>query len=282
MIYIATIHWRTDRWIDIQKKYLNKHINEEFRIFAFLEGIEEQYKSRYYYSINRSLKDHGVKLNILSDAILEDSNSDDDILVFLDGDAFPISDLIPYIHSKLKGSPLLAMKREENLGDVIAHPAFCVTTIRFWKEIKGNWEKGFQYKNNLGRIVADVGGYLYNNLSQNDIQWYPLLRSNKQNLHPLFFGIYDNIIYHHGAGFRDPVSSIDLFEENYFSPFNQIILSVYHRISAQLSEKNKRRFDPLKWKRRKIKKRNFPIERKVFSMILNNEKFYSKFLDDHA
>ena len=126
------------------------------------------------------------------------------------------------------------------MGDVIAHPAFCATTIRFWKEIKGNWEKGFTYKNRMGRLVADVGGSLYNNLKKNNIDWYPLLRSNNVNYHPLFFGVYDNIIYHHGAGFRDPVSSIDLYKAKYFSPVNQLIQSLFLRLSSPFSEKTKR------------------------------------------
>lgn len=277
MIYIATIHWQSDRWIYIQRKYLDKYISEEYRVFAFLDKIDNQHEKHFYFSINQTLSDHGVKLNILADAIKHDSECDDDILIFLDGDAFPINDLIPYLRNKLDNYPLIALKREENLGDVIAHPAFCATTIRFWKEIKGNWEKGFKYKNRLGRIVTDVGGYLYFNLSHNNIHWYPLLRSNKVNYHPLFFGIYDNIIYHHGAGFRDPVSSVDLFEENYFSSVNQLIQSIYRRFSSLFNDKNKKRFDPFKWKRGKIKKRNLLIENEVFSMIQEDEVFYKMF-----
>ena len=44
------------------------------------------------------------------------------------------------------------------------------------------------------------------------IDWYPMLRSNRRDLHPLWFGLYEDLIYHHGAGFRPPVSRADLAE----------------------------------------------------------------------
>ena len=36
------------------------------------------------------------------------------------------------------------------------------------------------------------------------IEWRPLLRSNGTDLDPLYFGIYGDVVYHHGAGFRIP------------------------------------------------------------------------------
>jgi hypothetical protein len=37
-----------------------------------------------------------------------------------------------------------------------------------------------------------------------------VLRTNRRNPHPLFFGVYGDVIYHHGAGFRLPISRVDL------------------------------------------------------------------------
>ena len=41
-----------------------------------------------------------------------------------------------------------------------------------------------------------------------NIEWYPLNRTNKIDLHPLFFGIYENMIYHHWGGSRNRISRI--------------------------------------------------------------------------
>ena len=45
--------------------------------------------------------------------------------------------------------------------------------------------------------------------NEKSIEWYPLNRSNKVNLHSLYFGIYDDVIYHHWAGSRNPISRPD-------------------------------------------------------------------------
>ena len=61
----------------------------------------------------------------------------------------------------------------------------------------------------MGRKTTDVGANLLSKLDSNEISWLPLLRSNKRELHRLWFGIYEDLIYHHGAGFRIPISRID-------------------------------------------------------------------------
>jgi hypothetical protein len=44
----------------------------------------------------------------------------------------------------------------------------------------------------------------------NILNWYPLKRDNKIDIHPFFFGVYGNLIYHHGGGFRTMVSDYDI------------------------------------------------------------------------
>jgi hypothetical protein len=151
---------------------------------------------------------HAKKLNYLADIILKESD-DDDYLIFIDGDAFPIADLFLFLKRILGQYFLAAVRRDENGGDIQPHPCFCATTTQFWKRIQGDWSPGFTWKNSAGMDVTDVGGTLLGVLLQHAIPWYPMLRSNTKNLHPLWFGIYDGLIYHHGAGFRPAVSRID-------------------------------------------------------------------------
>jgi hypothetical protein len=47
-------------------------------------------------------------------------------------------------------------------------------------------------------------------LQDKQIDWCPLLRSHNVEAHPILFGIYAGAIYHHGAGFRNPVTRGDL------------------------------------------------------------------------
>jgi hypothetical protein len=96
----------------------------------------------------------------------------------------------------------MAVRRDENLGDCQPHPLFCATTVGFWKDIEGDWRAGGAWINSAGREVADVGGNLMVKLRERGIEWLPLLRTNTSNPHPVWFGIYDHRIYHHGAGFQ--------------------------------------------------------------------------------
>ncbi|MBJ7514128.1 MAG: hypothetical protein JHC94_07385, partial [Acidimicrobiia bacterium] len=57
-----------------------------------------------------------------------------------------------------------------------------------------------------GDRLTDVGANLLGNLLERGIEWRPLLRSNKFNLDPLWFGIYGDVVYHHGAGSRPAIS----------------------------------------------------------------------------
>jgi hypothetical protein len=43
---------------------------------------------------------------------------------------------------------------------------------------------------------------LLRRLELSNTPWVEVLRSNRRNLDPLYFAIYGDIIYHHGAGFR--------------------------------------------------------------------------------
>jgi hypothetical protein len=222
MINIATVHFQSDRWIDIQLKYLHKFIKPDFRIYACLPEPKEKFESRFYFTSEYEPPDklseapninHAKKLNYLADIILNDSDGDD-YLIFIDGDAFPIADLSPFIDRILGQYFLAAVRRDENGGDIQPHPCFCATTTQFWKEIQGDWSPGFTWKNSAGMDMTDVGGNLLGALLKRAIPWYPMLRSNTLNLHRLWFGIYDGLVYHHGAGFRPAVSRIDELTNN--------------------------------------------------------------------
>jgi hypothetical protein len=58
--------------------------------------------------------------------------------------------------------------------------------------------------------VTDVGGNLLGALEERGVEWEPILRTNRRNLHPLWFGVYGDLVYHHGGGFRRrPISRVD-------------------------------------------------------------------------
>jgi hypothetical protein len=98
------------------------------------------------------------------------------------------------------------VRRDENLGDRQPHPSFCLTTVGFWTAVDGDWHRGYEWTSSTGDRVTDVGGNLLGILSEHGTPWRPLLRTNRVDLDPLWFGIYGDVVYHHGAGFRPPLA----------------------------------------------------------------------------
>ena len=208
MIHIATVHHQSDKWIDIQLDYLARALDEPYLVWASCEGIDEG-RTKRFDRVIPSQGPHPGKLNLLALAIAQEAAADD-LIVFLDGDAFPIADPMPVVRSALETTGLVAVRRDENAGDPQPHPCFCVTTVGFWHEIGGDWSRGHTWTRADGAVVTDTGANLMWALDQRLATWTPLLRSNRVNLHPLFFGIYGDVVYHHGAGFRRMISRADL------------------------------------------------------------------------
>lgn len=209
-IYVCTVHYKTERWIKHQLRFLKKNMDANYKVFACVPSSRTRkdfhLESSYDPSSSGS-QNHADKLNYLARMVCEEAN-DNDMLVFLDGDAFPIAPVARYLTETLQSHPFMAVQRLENGGDDHPHPSFAATTVGFWKAISGDWSVA-PYINRQGVEVADTGGALFNNLAARGIAWHAMLRSNRRNLHPLWYGIYAGIAYHHGAGYRSPVSRID-------------------------------------------------------------------------
>jgi hypothetical protein len=270
MIHIATVHWLDDRWIDIQLKYLNIHVAQPFKIYAFLNGLKRDHRSKFFYSSSEPITSHAIKLNLLADMAAFNAEDNDDLLIFIDGDAFPIGDILSFAHSKLKEYPLIAIQRKENVGDIQPHPSFCLTTIKFWNAIKGDWKDDFGWTTATGEHIADVGGNLLKLLNEKNIDWYPMLRSNRRNLHPLWFGLYDDLIYHHGLGFRPGISRADWAE---LSALSRFYFKKFKKLPDWFVKIIPKKFRPLA----RIENNHRTLSDKVFASILSDPLFYEFF-----
>jgi hypothetical protein len=207
VLFIATVHFKTTKWIDVQRRYLDRNIVAPFKLFGALEGIPDEYRSRFDHAIETK-GIHAGKLNLLASEIVKVAEPDD-IILFLDGDAFPITDPMPAILHGLESTSLVAVRRDENRGDKQPHPCFCAIRVREWERLHGDWCDGFMWKDSDDRWVSDVGGNLLHALEQSGSEWTPLLRTNKLNEHPVWFAVYGDIVYHHGSGFRRPIARTD-------------------------------------------------------------------------
>jgi hypothetical protein len=200
MLHVATVHYRSPQWIEIQNRHLREHISVPYRTWSSLQGIDPSY-ARYFDRILEQGGLHAAKLNHLAMEICQEAD-EHDLLMFLDGDAFPIADPMPLIEAALERAPLVAIRRAENVEEPQPHPSFCVTTVASWRALHGDWTAGPMWPGARGQLTTDVGANLLRRLELTDTPWVQVLRSNKRNLDPLYFGVYGDVIYHHGAGFR--------------------------------------------------------------------------------
>jgi len=200
LLHVATVHYASPRWIEIQVRHLREHLTVPFQTWTSLERIDPSYASHFDHVIEqRGL--HAAKLNHLAMEIGHVAE-EEDLIMFLDGDAFPIADPMPLIHEGLGRAPLLAVRRAENVDEPQPHPCFCVTTVRTWRTLPGDWSAGPTWPGARGKPTSDVGGNLLRRLELSQTPWVPVLRTNRHDLDPLNFAIYGGRIYHHGAGFR--------------------------------------------------------------------------------
>jgi hypothetical protein len=200
LLYIATAHYASPRWIEIQTSYLREHLAVPYQTWASIEAIDPSYAS-YFDRVLDQRGSHPGKLNHLAMEILEEA-SDEDLLMFLDGDAFPIADPMALITDGLSRAPLVAVRRAENVNQPQPHPCFCVTTVGSWRSLPGDWSAGPTWPGGQGWDVSDVGSLLLRKLELAGLPWVEVLRSNRKNLDPLYFAVYGDVVYHHGAGFR--------------------------------------------------------------------------------
>ena len=184
VLYIATVHYGSPDWIEIQTRYLREHISVPYQTWSSLQLIDPSYAVHFDRIVVQGGR-HSGKLNHLAMEISQEA-SDGDLLMFLDGDAFPIADPMPMIRDGLATAPLIAVRRAENLDERQPHPCFCVTTVGAWRELCGDWSAGYMWVDSRGRLLTDAGGNLLRELELTKTPWVEVLRSNRKNLDPIF------------------------------------------------------------------------------------------------
>jgi len=221
MIHILTVHHQTDKFIDLQCYNFQKYTEEEHKFYAAKFKVGSDYQARHYVSLDLETqpqwKRHGERLNLLTYALfyneeLNASLKDEDLLIFVDADAYPIDYWVEKVRGYLEEVPLVAVQRRENIEPLLReeqknypHASFVATTVGFWKNNDLSWDLDHS------KGADCIGVLLKEWLEENNHEWRPLLRTNSVNIHPLYFGIYDDMIYHHGAGNRVVYDSIDIW-----------------------------------------------------------------------
>jgi hypothetical protein len=279
MIHIATVHWAHDRWIDVQLAYLERNFDEPFRVYAWLDKGMQQHAAKFFYSTDIPIKEHELKLTLLGDLVAYAADPEDTI-VFIDGDAFPIAPIGPFLRETLERYPLVAVRRDENNGDPQPHPLFCAMRASLWLDLPGDWRRGHKWLDEQGQRVTDVGGNLLGLLEERGIEWKPLVRTNKVNPHPLQFGVYGDLVYHHGGGFRKTAGG-----RISWMPQRRSLRSTWRgRLAARLPRKGRlgwlrRKIDPDYRYRQALADRLAAVNEEVFELIKRDDEFYRQLIE---
>jgi hypothetical protein len=99
MIHVLTVHHKSSQWVDVQVAYLRRHMHEPYRVVANLEDVPGDHAHRFDRVIEAE-GPHAGKLNLMAAEVGATADSDG-LLMFLDGDAFPIADVMPVVHRAL-------------------------------------------------------------------------------------------------------------------------------------------------------------------------------------
>jgi hypothetical protein len=282
VIHVATVHWRSDRWIDIQRHYLDAYLDGPYRAYAFLNDVPGDHRDKFFYLSTEKIRKHATKLNLLCDVIRFAADDPSDLLVVIDGDAFPVGPLAPLIEERLPEHRLIAVHRYENNRDPQPHPCFCVTTVGFWSEVGGDWHKGYDWADPGGDPITDVGGNLLAALEREGVDWYRLRRVNRVNPHPLFFALYGDerygpVVYHHGAGFREAAGRVtrELHGEREIQSSRFVaLLDVLARKGPGPVRRLSKRHHPVTQLRRELKQQTKELSAQMLDRIRADDEFW--------
>lgn len=243
-----------------------------FKLYGHIypyDSKENHLYSHFSHIESTSVKDHATKLNLLSEIICSKAKADD-IIMLLDGDAFPC-DFIEYDFLKIVDDNIFgAIQQVECFDEPIPHPSFFIARVDSYLKHKFDWTPGPHWDTEQGKFT-DVGARIWDYALKNNYFWSPLKRTNKHNIHPLWFGVYENKIYHHGAGFRNPISKIDrLYPSNQFGRCKWLFKFI-EKAQCKMSIENIYRFQNLTGFKWLLVKKNKRISRKVFRQIQDDD-----------
>ncbi len=127
-------------------------------------------------------------------------------------------------------------------------------------------------------IKSDAGGNLLKILSDKKIFWGKIHRTINNPFHPVFFGIYGDVIYHHGAGFRNPLTRFDRVKSianlYRFKPIEKVIDFIL--TFAKL--KNRYRIQRILGITKRLIKSNSQISNTIQKMIVEKKGDFPKYL----
>ena len=159
----------------------------------------------------KGVGEHSHYLDQLVDVAFRDGCSH---VTTFDMDSWPIAKgwNSYYYRFLTPGIPVIAIQRVET-KDNFPNPAFTMMHKSAWRLQESSFaifNPRCTYKlEGLGLSRTQSGAGILAELRRNTKRFFPLLRTNRWNPHPVMCGIYDQRIFHFGAGSRQPTFAGD-------------------------------------------------------------------------
>lgn len=132
------------------------------------------------------------------------------LIVTLDSDAHPLrQDWLVQLVAALKDGAALAGVWRDELSNGIApyvHPSCLATTVNFIEQHNLRFDR---LRASHDTEQSDTLSHFTRAAQTANLPIFPLRRSNVNNFHRLMGGVYEDLIYHHGAGTRQQISFWD-------------------------------------------------------------------------
>lgn len=209
------------KWLDLQLLFLSQTTSDFDHIVVLSDGATNDYfeqKTKVIIPDDTSLKAHEAHcrgLNLLLE-YFRNKSDDYENFIFLDADAFPIKqNWLPSLLMKMnplesidtvtgmmipigttsKEYDVAAALRCENL-ETRLHASILFVKKKALSNVSFSVS---QVGNDLaGNLEFDVNIPVYQNKLRDSA--FPLIRTNKNNIHPLACGVYYDMFYHHACG----------------------------------------------------------------------------------
>lgn len=233
--FILSTHFRAEEWVSVQREYLDRYADVPHERHFAVDGIDLSLfldsETTYGYS-----GDHGDALDLLARSVLEKAE-ERDWLIFLDSDAFPV---IPVSQILSIDSPFISIQRVEHLGLQHPHPSFTAVRAGTYRALNASWKNGgYEWRDESGRLVADVGSGFIPALAKKAVSWQPLRKIAAREFHPIFFALYGTselgpMVYHHGAGSKRKHTAIERYWESK-RPVLALVKAFQYRVNSLVS-----------------------------------------------
>jgi hypothetical protein len=209
------------KWLDLQLLFLAHTTHDFDHVVVLSDGKTNDYfeqKTKVIIPGDTSPKGSDAHCNGLNLLLEYFRNKSDDYenFLFLDADAFPIKqNWLPVLLKKMEPMerddpitgaflPIKSKWRDYDVASVVRSENLEIrlhaSVLFAKKKALSNMTFNFGHVGNdlLGNIENDVHIPFYQNEFRNLA--LPLIRTNKNNIHPLACGIYYDMFYHHACG----------------------------------------------------------------------------------